>query len=696
MSESLPQKIELLPDGEIKTKLSNCLKVEGLTDSLTLARACAETLVRELYLGLNAPAPFLLDDCIRGLRDETINPGTVPVHVVNYLDNCKVLGNPAAHGRSVAVDLPLHLSDLLRVAEWYYRSFVPGMKGRANSGRAAPSRRPTSDLREVPMVNELATRGRAKGSLASKLYAAISGPGGVSPLLRLIQEQCPAYDDCGLSHACRIMTRVHGILTPAAREQLNAPELFSFVYATISNTAGLSAQAAEAQLEKALRGCALSDQEIKRWAAAINVVLDAQTASRDQLRSHVGFGKDTTIDQYTIRPRLLAMLLRIGDLLDLDSERPDPHCVSAYWGASPARSRRRRGKVEHFVCNPQQLRIRVVCEDKLSHQTASRWLEHLREDIAFAALFVFRQDLTAFQLPAPEVCVERAAGAAYTLWPLRFEIDQDGHLWEVLRRSVYTGPYDYVREIVSNAIDACVRYMFDHAGTPISPQNANSPRSWVLPGYDPLVLVLFDRHESRLAICDNGVGMDTEDLQNFLFKVAGRGAARRKRDVELPTIGQFGVGFISILTRADSVRLATCRHTGGNGLLVDITSGLREASVEELRGSPDPGTSIVLHLKEKEPDLSRYGEADARAHLERILLYPSIRVALIDCDALQKLHSQVQDLDPSPSPPISEWFAVAETRIKPLHQIIEEADGIVRRASEIMRRENHRRKDESE
>ncbi|MEH6456333.1 MAG: molecular chaperone HtpG [Cocleimonas sp.] len=177
------------------------------------------------------------------------------------------------------------------------------------------------------------------------------------------------------------------------------------------------------------------------------------------------------------------------------------------------------------------------------------------------------------------------------------EVNQLLHL---MIHSLYSNKEIFVRELVSNASDACDKLRFE----------AISDDSLYEGDSELRIEVDFDAEANTVTIRDNGIGMNSEDVVNnigtiaksgtkeFLSKLSGDAA----KDSNL--IGQFGVGFYSSFIVADKVTLTTRRagdkpeqgviweSNGENGFTLEET--IKEAH----------GTEIVLHLKEEEKEFA--------------------------------------------------------------------------------------------
>src|ERR1700751_4544463 len=114
-----------------------------------------------------------------------------------------------------------------------------------------------------------------------------------------------------------------------------------------------------------------------------------------------------------------------------------------------------------------------------------------------------------------------------------------GRLLDIVANALYSDKEIFLRELVSNASDACDRLRYEAIAKPE-----------LLAGDADLKITLaFDANARTLTISDNGIGMTKEELVKNLGTIAHSGTPEMlnkledKKDVTL--IGQFGVGFYS-------------------------------------------------------------------------------------------------------------------------------------------------------
>jgi len=184
-------------------------------------------------------------------------------------------------------------------------------------------------------------------------------------------------------------------------------------------------------------------------------------------------------------------------------------------------------------------------------------------------------------------------------------------LLNLMVHSVYSETDIFLRELISNASDACDKLRYEAIARPE-----------LLAGDERLAIRLKPDKEARtLTIADNGIGMDRQELIDNLGTVARSGTraflkslSEAKEGASL--IGQFGVGFYSAFMVADRIEVVSRRAGAAEAWLWTASGGagfeIAPASEEQAKRVAR-GTEITLHLK---PDAGRYLE---RFEIERLV-----------------------------------------------------------------------------
>ena len=168
-------------------------------------------------------------------------------------------------------------------------------------------------------------------------------------------------------------------------------------------------------------------------------------------------------------------------------------------------------------------------------------------------------------------------------------------LLKLMINSVYSEKEVFVRELVSNASDACdkLRYL------------ANTKEKLIKDDPNFKIQIAIDKKSNLISISDNGVGMNKKDLVSNLGTIARSGTAHFLKELsesktkDLSLIGQFGVGFYSAFMVASQTKVIT-RKAGENKIWVWTSDGESSFTIEETEDSSllasNRGTTIELTL----------------------------------------------------------------------------------------------------
>lgn len=178
----------------------------------------------------------------------------------------------------------------------------------------------------------------------------------------------------------------------------------------------------------------------------------------------------------------------------------------------------------------------------------------------------------------------------------------------IVANALYSNRDIFLRELISNASDACDKLRYLAIETP----------SLAAAGADYKIAVTYDTKARTVSVTDNGIGMDRQDLIDNLGTIARSGTAKlmeqvkdatkaSSRDGALNLIGQFGVGFYAGFMVADKIDVISAKagdeavwHWSSDGLSgFTVAEGTAEDKALLPQGR---GTRITLHLKDDASD----------------------------------------------------------------------------------------------
>ena len=165
-------------------------------------------------------------------------------------------------------------------------------------------------------------------------------------------------------------------------------------------------------------------------------------------------------------------------------------------------------------------------------------------------------------------------------------------LMDIIINSLYTNKEVFIRELISNASDACDKARFLAVKNP----------DYLGDNKDLKIIIETDRDARTFSIIDTGVGMTKNDLVKNLGTIAKSGTTAFIEAISkgnsLNLIGQFGVGFYSTYLVSNKV-VVTSKHTDDSQYVWVSTAGSSFTVSKDPRGnSLGRGTKITLYLKE--------------------------------------------------------------------------------------------------
>lgn len=175
---------------------------------------------------------------------------------------------------------------------------------------------------------------------------------------------------------------------------------------------------------------------------------------------------------------------------------------------------------------------------------------------------------------------------------LNFQADVSKML-DIVVNSLYSEKQIFLRELISNASDACDKLKYMALTHPDIARESGEMKIWITPNAE----------KNTLTVADNGIGMNRDDLINHLGTIAKSGTADFVKNASdngsaVDLIGQFGVGFYSAFMVADKVEILT-RRAGEDKAWFWVSNGVDGFEIREAEKKTN-GTEIKLFLKQDE------------------------------------------------------------------------------------------------
>ncbi len=164
------------------------------------------------------------------------------------------------------------------------------------------------------------------------------------------------------------------------------------------------------------------------------------------------------------------------------------------------------------------------------------------------------------------------------------------NIFPIIKKAVYSGHEVFLRELVSNGVDA------------ISKRRMAAMAGDCSEGSEGAIAIRIDREAKTLTISDNGIGMTADEVKRYINQVAFSSAEdflEKYKSESDAIIGHFGLGFYSSFMVAARVELVSLSARPGAEAVRWSCDGSPNFSLEGAERS-EPGTDVILHLMEEE------------------------------------------------------------------------------------------------
>ena len=169
---------------------------------------------------------------------------------------------------------------------------------------------------------------------------------------------------------------------------------------------------------------------------------------------------------------------------------------------------------------------------------------------------------------------------------------ETAQIFPVIKKWLYSDKEIFIREIISNASDACTKLKRLCSLGQVHDIDENF-----------MISVKLDKDAKTITVSDNGIGMTRDEVERYICQIALSGALEfiekyESESADSGIIGHFGLGFYSAFMVCDTVELVTRSYQGGKTVVWQCDeSGSYEMSESEQKECR--GTDVIMHINEE-------------------------------------------------------------------------------------------------
>ncbi len=273
---------------------------------------------------------------------------------------------------------------------------------------------------------------------------------------------------------------------------------------------------------------------------------------------------------YAINPQYIAILLRLGDLLDIDSKRTPDYLYNllSLSGISDEEWR------QHFVIkNSEKI---VTTPDKLKyiefygstrdakiHRKLLNYIDWIRKELENSTTFLNESVNPIYCLNINTNIRNMIKPEGFKFSNFKLFLDYKAITNLLMGENIYNDKKCGLREIIQNSIDACKLMKEEAARLELFKYDA----------YRPKIIIQIDEREKTVTIYDNGIGMSFDIIKKYFLNVGVsyyNSKDCKYRGYSYTPIGNYGIGFLACFMLSDSIKIKTKRFDSPDTIIVDV------------------------------------------------------------------------------------------------------------------------------
>lgn len=306
---------------------------------------------------------------------------------------------------------------------------------------------------------------------------------------------------------------------------------------------------------------------------------------------------NTTKGESEYNTQFLAILLRLSDILDIDSTRTPIALFESMNLNDFSKSEWQKNftvdnvKKIFTVNDLKEIRLEGSCNDIKIHRKLLGYIKWIENELRLAVDLTSNMEKKYHILLNTEV-KNKIKPIGYTIPDLKLNMDYHAVTNLLMGEAIYGSKDLGLRELLQNSIDAIMlkKDMFEIKN--LSQRDT----------YTPIIEINIDEENSKFIIKDNGMGMNEYIIKNYFLNV-GKSYYKSKDFLNCKhnysPIGNFGIGFLSCFMLSDEVQVITKYFNSNKKCIIDLEKNSEYiAFKDEEDNSFESGSEIILDLED--------------------------------------------------------------------------------------------------
>lgn len=313
--------------------------------------------------------------------------------------------------------------------------------------------------------------------------------------------------------------------------------------------------------------------------------------SGDWIRANLR--KSIIKEEYEANPQYIAVLLRLGDILDIDDKRTPHHIYRLFELDSYSNLEWK----QHFdIDNTKKIFVdektgqkyvefRGSSNEAEVHRKLLSYIDWINNELEFSSKLCSTFSDEKYALFIKEKAINRIETNGFSISDFRLTLDYKAVTGLLMGEKIYGDKKYGLREIVQNSIDAC-KLM----------QEISHP-NFLRTGeeYQPHITIIFDKDDGKVKVRDNGVGMTIDILRKYFLNVGVSyysSSDFKYKGYNYKPIGNYGIGFLACFMLSDNVTVITKHYTETSSNEIEIEKSSEFISLTNKEDLRQHGTEV--------------------------------------------------------------------------------------------------------
>lgn len=284
----------------------------------------------------------------------------------------------------------------------------------------------------------------------------------------------------------------------------------------------------------------------------------------------LNLSNDVVLGEYSLNPQYIAILLRLADLLDVDSSRAPDYLYKliAPTGISDDEWKQHfiitnLNKIKDTEKNVKYIEFYGETADAKIHRKLLNYIDWIKKEVENATAFLNENPREKYHLSISTNIRNYIKPRNFEFSNFKLSLDYKSITNLLMGENIYNDKKCGLREIIQNSIDACK----------LMKEESRFLEEYKYNDYQPEIVIRIDSSKKSVSIFDNGIGMSFDIIKKYFLNVGVsyyNSKDCKYRGYSYVPIGNYGIGFLACFMLSNNVQIKSKRFDSADTIIVDI------------------------------------------------------------------------------------------------------------------------------